>query len=154
MANRLSRISPSVPPGLGEPVFDKLSADLGKAMLCINAVKGFEYGEGFNSVNYKGSELNDAFTSIENKISTKTNHSGGIQGGISKGEDIYFNVAFKPVATIMQDQQSVDKDGNEAIVKGRGRHDPCVLPRAVPIVESMAALTLIDFVLRNRASKI
>lgn len=142
------------PVGLGEPAFDKLHADLGKAMLSINAVKGFEYGEGFNSVNYKGSELNDAFISEGKKISTKTNHSGGIQGGISNGEDIYFNVAFKPVATIMQDQQSIDKDGNEAIVKGRGRHDPCVLPRAVPIVESMAALTLIDFVLRNKASKI
>lgn len=142
------------PVGLGEPAFDKLHAELGKAMLSINAVKGFEYGEGFNSVNFKGSELNDAFIAEDRKISTKTNYSGGIQGGISNGEDIYFNVAFKPVATIMQDQQSVDKEGNEAIVKGRGRHDPCVLPRAVPIVESMAALVLIDFALRNKASKI
>ncbi|MES2132707.1 MAG: chorismate synthase [Bacteroidota bacterium] len=147
------------PIGLGEPVFDKLHADLGKAMLSINAVKGFEYGAGFNSINYKGSELNDAFVHLDSaqndkKTATKTNHSGGIQGGISNGEDIYFNVAFKPVATIMQDQQSVDTDGNEIIVKGKGRHDPCVLPRAVPIVESMAALVLADLVLRSRASKI
>lgn len=147
------------PIGLGEPVFDKLHADLGKAMLSINAVKGFEYGEGFNSINFKGSELNDSFVSsneVENnkKITTSTNHSGGIQGGISNGQDIYFNVAFKPVATIMQDQQSVDKDGNELVVKGKGRHDPCVLPRAVPIVESMAALVIADAILRNKTSKI
>ncbi len=147
------------PIGLGEPVFDKLHAELGKAMLSINAVKGFEYGEGFNSINFKGSELNDLFlpfdsTQGDKKISTSTNHSGGIQGGISNGEDIYFNVAFKPVATIMQDQQSVDVSGNGTIVKGKGRHDPCVLPRAVPIVESMAALVIVDFLLRNRNSKI
>ena len=147
------------PIGLGEPVFDKLHADIGKAMLSINAVKGFEYGEGFNSINFKGSELNDSFVSsseVENnkKITTSTNHSGGIQGGISNGQDIYFNVAFKPVATIMQDQQSVNKDGNETVVKGKGRHDPCVLPRAVPIVESMAALVIADFALRNRTSKL
>ena len=147
------------PIGLGEPVFDKLHADLGKAMLSINAVKGFEYGEGFNSINFKGSELNDSFVSsseVENnkKITTSTNHSGGIQGGISNGQDIYFNVAFKPVATIMQDQQSVDKDGNETVVKGKGRHDPCVLPRAVSIVESMAALVIADAILRNKTSKI
>lgn len=128
-------------------------------MLSINAVKGFEYGEGFNSINFKGSELNDLFvnhsqTTNLKQLTTLTNHSGGIQGGISNGEDIYFNVAFKPVATIMQDQQSVDKDGNETIVKGKGRHDPCVLPRAVPIVESMAALVLVDFVLRNKTSKL
>ena len=145
--------------GLGEPVFDKLHADLGKAMLSINAVKGFEYGEGFNSINFKGSELNDAFVSsseVENnkKITTLTNHSGGIQGGVSNGQDIYFNVAFKPVATIMQDQQSVDTEGNEVTVKGKGRHDPCVLPRAVPIVESMAALVLVDHILRNRTTKL
>ncbi|MCF8423356.1 MAG: chorismate synthase [Bacteroidia bacterium] len=145
--------------GLGEPVFDKLHADLGKAILSINAVKGFEYGEGFNSINFKGSELNDNFVSsseVENnkKITTSTNHSGGIQGGISNGQDIYFNVAFKPVATIMQDQQSVNKDGIETVVKGKGRHDPCVLPRAVPIVESMAALVIADFALRNRTSKL
>jgi chorismate synthase len=140
--------------GLGEPVFDKLHADFGKAMLSINAVKGFEYGEGFNSVNFKGSEFNDAITSTDKKIHTTTNYSGGIQGGISNGEDIYFNVAFKPVATLMQDQDSVDKEGNETIVKGKGRHDPCVLPRAVPIVESMAALVLVDHILRNKTSKI
>ncbi len=157
----VSCVVKGTPVGLGEPVFDKLHADLGKAMLSINAVKGFEYGEGFNSVNFKGSELNDVFISSvsgtsanEHKITTSTNHSGGIQGGISNGEDIYFNVAFKPVATIMQDQQSVDKDGNDTIIKGKGRHDPCVLPRAVPIVESMAALVLADFVLRNKTSKI
>ena len=147
------------PIGLGEPVFDKLHADLGKAMLSINAVKGFEYGEGFNSINFKGSELNDSFvrsSEVENnkKITTSTNHSGGIQGGISNGQDIYFNVAFKPVATIMQDQQSVNKDGIETVVKGKGRHDPCVLPREVPIVESMAALVIADFALRNRTSKL
>lgn len=155
----VSCVIQGTPIGLGEPVFDKLHAELGKAMLGINAVKGFEYGEGFNSINYKGSELNDAFIASNpaqgnKKTTTKTNHSGGIQGGISNGEDIYFNVAFKPVATIMQDQQSIDKDGNETTVKGKGRHDPCVLPRAVPIVESMAALVLADFILRNRAAKI
>src|SRR4029077_11504715 len=137
---------------LGEPVFDKLHAELGEAMLSINAVKGFEYGAGFDFVNYKGSEMNDVFEN-RNGVRTKTNYSGGIQGGISNGEDIYFNVAFKPVATIMQDQQTVDKHGNEAIVSGKGRHDPCVVPRAVPIVEAMAALVLADFVLRGRGSK-
>jgi chorismate synthase len=150
----VSCVVKGTPIGLGEPVFDKLHADIGKAMLSINAVKGFEFGEGFNSINFKGSELNDAFTLTDGKVNTTTNHSGGIQGGISNGQDIYFNVAFKPVATIMQDQQSVDKDGNETIVKGKGRHDPCVLPRAVPIVESMAALVLVDHILRNKTSKI
>lgn len=154
----VSCVVSGTPIGLGEPVFDKLHADLGKAMLSINAVKGFEYGEGFNSVNFRGSEMNDRFVSLSEvagqKMSTSTNHSGGIQGGISNGQDIYFNVAFKPVATIMQDQQSVDTDGNETTVKGKGRHDPCVLPRAVPIVESMAALVLADFVLRNKTTKI
>ncbi len=150
----VSCVIKGTPIGLGEPVFDRLHADLGKAILSINAVKGFEYGEGFNSISFKGSELNDAFTSTDGKVNTSTNYSGGIQGGISNGQDIYFNVAFKPVATIMQDQQSVDKDGNEMVVKGRGRHDPCVLPRAVPIVESMAALVLVDHILRNKTSKI
>jgi chorismate synthase len=155
----VSCVIKGTPIGLGEPVFDKLHADLGKAMLSINAVKGFEYGEGFNSINFKGSELNDLFvpssqTTSHKQPTTLTNHSGGIQGGISNGQDIYFNVAFKPVATIMQDQQSVNKDGNETVVKGKGRHDPCVLPRAVPIVESMAALVIADFVLRNRTSKL
>ncbi|MCW5910205.1 MAG: chorismate synthase [Cyclobacteriaceae bacterium] len=144
----------NTPVGLGEPVFDKLHAELGKAMLSINAVKGFEYGSGFEGVTLRGSQHNDAFYNEGGKIRTKTNHSGGIQGGISNGEDIYFNVAFKPVATIMQDQASVDKDGNEAVVSGKGRHDPCVVPRAVPIVEAMAALVLADFYLRAKSSKL
>ena len=150
----VSCVIKGTPVGLGEPVFDRLHADIGKAMLSINAVKGFEYGEGFNSILYKGSELNDIFITKNNEIKTSTNHSGGIQGGISNGEDIYFNVAFKPVATIMQEQQTIDANGNETTIKGKGRHDPCVLPRAVPIVESMAALVLADFILRNKASKI
>jgi len=141
------------PVGLGEPVFDKLHAELGKAMLSINAVKGFEYGSGFDGVTLRGSQHNDEFYKEGDRIRTKTNHSGGIQGGISNGEDIYFNVAFKPVATIMQDQQTVNKQGDETTVSGKGRHDPCVVPRAVPIVEAMAALVLADFVLRARASK-
>lgn len=143
------------PAGWGEPVFDKLHAELGKAMLSINAVKGFEYGSGFDGVTMLGSEHNDAFY-IDEKgdVHTRTNHSGGIQGGISNGEDIYFRVAFKPVATIMQDQESVDEKGDIAIVQGKGRHDPCVVPRAVPIVEAMAALVLADFYLRNKASKL
>lgn len=144
----------NTPVGLGEPVFDKLHAELGKAMLSINAVKGFEYGSGFAGVSLRGSQHNDEFYNEVGRIRTKTNHSGGVQGGISNGEDIYFNVAFKPVATIMQDQQTVDKDGNEATVSGKGRHDPCVLPRAVPIVEAMAALVLADFYLRARSNKI
>lgn len=142
------------PVGIGEPVFDKLHAELGKAMLSINAVKGFEYGSGFGGVALRGSQHNDEFYREGDRVRTKTNHSGGIQGGISNGEDIYFNVAFKPVATIMQDQQSVDKFGNDVTVSGKGRHDPCVVPRAVPIVESMAALVLADFILRARTSKI
>ncbi|MBL7870085.1 MAG: chorismate synthase [Cyclobacteriaceae bacterium] len=142
------------PVGLGEPVFDKLHAELGKAMLSINAVKGFEYGSGFAGVALRGSQHNDEFVNEGGRIRTKTNYSGGIQGGISNGEDIYFNVAFKPVATIMQDQQSVDKEGNETTVSGKGRHDPCVVPRAVPIVEAMAALVLADFLLRSKVSQI
>lgn len=144
----------NTPVGLGEPVFDKLHAELGKAMLSINAVKGFEYGSGFEGIKLRGSEHNDEFYSDAGRIRTKTNFSGGIQGGISNGEDIYFNVAFKPVATIMQDQASVDKHGNETSVSGKGRHDPCVVPRAVPIVESMAALVLADFLLRLKTSKV
>lgn len=143
-----------VPAGLGEPVFDKLHADLGKAMLSLNAVKGFEYGSGFEGVKLKGSEHNDAFVKSGRQIATRTNHSGGIQGGISNGEDIYFKVAFKPVATLMQEQQTVDKEGNEVKMKGRGRHDPCVLPRAVPIVEAMAAIVLADHLLRSKANRI
>jgi len=141
----------NVPIGLGEPVFDKLHAELGKAMLSINAVKGFEYGSGFAGTVMKGSTHNDEFNEDG---STKTNHSGGIQGGISNGEDIYFNVAFKPVATIMQKQQTIDSKGNKAEAEGKGRHDPCVVPRAVPIVEAMAALVLADFYLLNKISKI
>ena len=143
-----------LPVGLGEPVFDKLHAELGKAMLSINACKGFEYGSGFEGVALKGNEHNDIFKNHGGQIVTTTNHSGGIQGGISNGMDVYFKVAFKPVATIMHDQSSIDNMGNEAIVSGKGRHDPCVLPRAVPIVEAMAALVIADFLLRNRLSKI
>jgi chorismate synthase len=142
------------PPGLGEPVFDKLHAELGKAMLSINAVKGFEYGSGFDGVSMYGSQHNDIFAMENGKVITKTNHSGGIQGGISNGADIYFRVAFKPVATIMHDQASVNEAGEETTVSGKGRHDPCVVPRAVPIVEAMAALVLADFYLRNRAIKL
>jgi len=137
----------NVPIGLGEPVFDKLHAELGKAMLSINAVKGFEYGSGFAGTKMKGSEHNDLFNEDG---STKTNNSGGIQGGISNGEDIYFKVAFKPVATIMKNQETVDKEGNMIEMHGKGRHDPCVVPRAVPIVEAMAALVLIDYWLLNK----
>ncbi len=144
----------NAPVGLGEPVFDKLHAELGKAMLSINAVKGFEYGSGFDGVTLRGSQHNDEFYNDAGRIRTKTNFSGGIQGGITNGEDIYFNVAFKPVATIMQDQASVDKQGNETTVSGKGRHDPCVLPRAVPIVEAMASLVMADFLLRNKTSKV
>ncbi|MDI9868318.1 MULTISPECIES: chorismate synthase [Flectobacillus] len=141
------------PVGLGEPVFDKLHAELGKAMLSINAVKGFEYGSGFAGVEMYGSEHNDEFFIEDEQVKTKSNHSGGIQGGISNGADIYFRTAFKPVATIMQDQASVDQEGNIVTVSGKGRHDPCVVPRAVPIVEAMAALVLVDFYLRNRATQ-
>ncbi|MBT1702979.1 chorismate synthase [Chryseosolibacter indicus] len=144
----------NTPVGLGEPVFDKLHAELGKAMLGINAVKGFEYGSGFEGITLRGSQHNDEFYNDGGNIRTKTNLSGGVQGGISNGEDIYFNVAFKPVATIMQDQDSVDKNGNPVTVSGKGRHDPCVVPRAVPIVEAMAALVLTDFVLRAKSSKV
>lgn len=134
----------NVPVGLGEPVFDKLHADLGKAMLSINAVKGFEYGSGFCGAKMKGSEHNDLFNADG---STKSNLSGGIQGGISNGMDIYFRVAFKPVATIMQKQETIDKEGKIVEMQGKGRHDPCVVPRAVPIVEAMAALVIADFYL-------
>jgi chorismate synthase len=144
-----------VPVGLGEPVFDKLHAELGKAILSINACKGFEYGSGFDGINMKGSEHNDSFfASDEGNIATKTNFSGGIQGGISNGMDIYFRAAFKPVATIIPAQDSVDKFGQTTIITGKGRHDPCVVPRAVPIVESMAALVLADFMLRNKVVKL
>lgn len=148
-------VAQGVPVGWGEPVFDKLHAELGKAMLSINAVKGFEYGSGFAGVEQLGSEHNDLFyIDEEGKTKTRTNKAGGVLGGISSGEDIYFRVAFKPVATIMQDQESVDKDGNTVTVSGKGRHDPCVVPRAVPIVEAMAALVLVDFYLRDNARKL
>lgn len=147
----ISCVIKNAPAGLGEPVFDKLHADLGKAMLSINAVKGFEYGSGFEGTKILGSMHNDLF--IENK-KTKTNHSGGIQGGISNGEDIYFTVAFKPVATIMQTQETINSKGEKTEIKGKGRHDPCVLPRAVPIVEAMAAIVIADHLLRNQTSKL
>lgn len=139
-----------VPSGLGEPVFDKLHAELGKAMLSINAVKGFEYGSGFAGTKMKGSQHNDLFAADG---TTKTNNSGGIQGGISNGMPIYFKVAFKPVATIMQTQKSINREGEEVELEGKGRHDPCVVPRAVPIVEAMAAMVLWDFYLRNQTAK-
>ncbi len=142
------------PVGLGEPVFDKLHADLGKAMMSINAVKGFEIGSGIEGTKRMGSEENDIFEDSGGEVKTRTNNSGGIQGGISNGMPIVFTTHFKPVATLMRDQESVDKDGNEVVIEGKGRHDPCVVPRAVPIVEAMAALTLVDHLLRNRSAKI
>lgn len=145
------------PAGLGEPEFGKLHADLGAAMLGINAVKGFEYGEGFDGVTARGSEQNDIFipsSDDSSHPSTKTNHSGGIQGGISNGQDIYFRVAFKPVATILTQQETIDIDGNPTTLKAQGRHDPCVLPRAVPIVEAMAAMTILDHFLLNKTIKL
>jgi chorismate synthase len=135
----------NVPAGLGEPVFDKLHAMLAHAMMSINAVHGFEYGSGFDGASKRGSENNDEWMNVDGKIKAKTNRAGGILGGISTGEDIYFNVAFKPVATILKTQQSVNTQGEEITLKNEGRHDPCVLPRAVPIVEAMAALTIINY---------
>jgi chorismate synthase len=143
-----------VPVGLGEPVFDKLHAELGKAMLGINAVKGFEYGSGFEGITLNGSAHNDLFYKENDRVRTRSNHSGGVQGGISNGEDIYYRVAFKPVATIMADQESLNEAGETVTVSGKGRHDPCVLPRAVPIVEAMAALVIADFYLRNKNATI
>ena len=140
------------PVGLGQPAFGKLHAALGGAMLSINAVKGFEYGEGFAGVTARGSEQNDIFYNNNGRIDTRTNHSGGIQGGISNGQDIYFRVAFKPVATLLMEQETVDLQGNDTIVKARGRHDPCVLPRAVPIVEAMAAMVLLDYYLLDKTT--
>ncbi len=137
-----------LPPGLGEPVFDKLHAELGKAMLSINAVKGFEYGSGFDAIEMRGSDHNDLFNQDG---STKTNNSGGIQGGISNGMPVTMRIAFKPVATIIPEQDSIDKDSEVIKIAGKGRHDPCVVPRAVPIVEAMAAITILDFYLRNKA---
>ncbi len=151
----ISCVIKQVPVGLGEPVFDKLHADLGKAMLSINAVHGFEYGSGFEGTRMNGSEHNDLFEkNNEGETITRTNHSGGIQGGISNGMDIYFRVGFKPVATIMQTQTTLNTAGNETELKGKGRHDPCVVPRAVPIVEAMAALVLADHWLRARLARV
>jgi chorismate synthase len=150
----ITGVATGVPAGWGEPVFNKLHADLGFAMLGINAVKGFEYGSGFSGTKLTGSQHNDIFIPSDNGIRTLTNHSGGVQGGISNGEDIYWKVAFKPIATLLKDQNTVDIHGNEAVVNVKGRHDPCVLPRAIPIVEAMAALVLADHLLLSRVSKI
>lgn len=146
-------VAKGVPVGLGEPVFGKLHAALGHAMLTINAAKGFEYGDGFDAALYRGSECNDIFFNDKGHINTRTNHSGGIQGGISNGQDIYFRVAFKSVATILMEQETVNMQGEDTILKARGRHDPCVLPRAVPIVESMTAMTLLDYLLLEKIYK-
>lgn len=143
-------VAKGVPVGLGEPVFGKLHAALGHAMLTINAVKGFEYGDGFEAACYRGSERNDRFFNDNGQINVHTNHSGGIQGGISNGQDIYFRVAFKSVATILMEQETVNMEGQDTILKAKGRHDPCVLPRAVPIVEAMTAMTLLDHLLIQR----
>ena len=154
IGGQISCLVSGVPAGLGSPVFDKLHADLGKAMLSINAVKGFEYGSGFEGSKMLGSQHNDVFEMNDGNVSTKTNFSGGIQGGISNGQPIYFKVAFKPVATILTKQKSVNKSNENVELKVNGRHDPCVVPRAVPIVEAMAALVLTDHLLRNRAVKL
>ena len=156
----ISCVVKGCPAGLGEPEFGKLHATLGAAMLSINAVKGFEYGEGFRGAAWRGSEQNDRFLSTgetENgrvRLTTATNHSGGIQGGISNGQDIYFRVAFKPVATLLRPQQTVGTDGRETTLTARGRHDPCVLPRAVPVVEAMAAMVILDAYLTNKTTHI
>lgn len=142
------------PIGLGEPVFGKLHAALANAMLSINAAKGFEYGSGFDGVEQRGSEQNDVFIADHGYITTQTNHSGGIQGGISNGQDIYFHVAFKPIATLLREQQTVDIEGKETVLAAKGRHDPCVLPRAVPIVEAMAAITLLDYYLLAKTNRL
>lgn len=142
------------PPGLGEPEAGKLHAALGAAMLSINAVKGFEYGEGFDGVSQRGSEQNDIFLAKDGKITTATNHSGGIHGGISNGQDIYFRVAFKPVATLLREQNTVDIEGKATTLTAKGRHDPCVLPRAVPVVEAMAAMTILDYYLLNKTGQL
>lgn len=142
------------PVGLGNPEFGKLHAQLGSAMLSINAVKGFEYGDGFGGVSYRGSEVNDEFVCHDGQVATRTNHSGGIQGGISNGEDIYFRVAFKPVATLLREQHTIDVHGNATVLKAKGRHDPCVLPRAVPVVEAMAAMVILDNWLTDKAARL
>jgi len=154
IGGKITCFAQNLPVGLGEPVFEKLHAEIAKAMMGINAVKGFEYGSGFESVLMKGSEHNDVFENEGDQIITKTNFSGGVQGGISNGMPLYFNVAFKPVATIMRDQESIDKSGKKAIISGKGRHDPCVVPRAVPIVEAMTALVLVDYLMLNKVIKL
>ena len=154
IGGKISCVVKNLPAGLGEPVFDKLHADLGKSMLSINAVHGFEYGSGFAGSEMKGSAHNDVFVVTEHGTKTLTNFSGGIQGGISNGMDINFTVAFKPVATIMHNQQTVNAAGEIAEIKGKGRHDPCVVPRAVVIIEAMAALVLADHFLRNKSAKL
>ena len=143
-------VARNVPPGLGEPVFDKLEADLGRGILSLPACKGFEIGSGFGGVTMTGSQHNDPFYSEGGRVRTRTNRSGGVQGGISNGENIVVRAAFKPTATIMRPQETVDDEGRSAVIEGRGRHDPCVLPRAVPMVESMMALVLVDHLLRQR----
>ncbi len=150
----ITGVAKGVPAGWGEPVFNKLHADLGFAMLGINAVKGFEYGSGFEGTKLSGSQHNDVFVKTPDGIRTKTNNSGGIQGGISNGEDIYFKVAFKPIATLLKEQHTVDKNNNEITINPKGRHDPCVLPRAVPIVEAMAALVLVDHYLLSKLNSL
>ena len=150
----ISCIIKGCPVGLGQPVFGKLHAALGHAMLSINAVKGFAYGEGFGNMELKGSEQNDVFYNNHGRIATNTNHSGGIQGGISNGQDIYFKVAFKPVATLLMEQRTVNINGIDTTMKAKGRHDPCVLPRAVPIVEAMAAMTILDYYLIDRTTQL
>jgi chorismate synthase len=151
LGGAIACVARNVPPGLGEPVFDKLEADLAKAMLSLPASKGFEIGSGFAGTQLRGSEHNDAFEMRDGKVRTATNNSGGVQGGISNGENIFFRVAFKPTSTIARDQKTVTAEGGETTLAARGRHDPCVLPRAVPIVEAMAALVLCDHALRQRA---
>lgn len=154
LGGKISCVVTGMPSGLGEPVFDKLHADFGKAMLSINAVKGFEIGSGFSATLMKGSEHNDLFEKEGENLRTLTNNSGGVQGGISNGSDIFFNVGFKPIATIMKNQKSFDAQGNEIVLEGKGRHDVTVVPRAVPIVEAMAALVLADHYLRNKVSSL
>jgi len=152
IGGKITCVIKGVPVGLGDPIYQKLNAQLANAMFSINAVKGFELGSGFQSISMFGSDHNDEFYIEDNNtVKTKTNFSGGVQGGISNGEDIYFNVAFKPVATLMQKQKSVDVNNNEVVIEGKGRHDPCVVPRAVPIVEAMTAIVLLDSFLMNRA---
>lgn len=148
-----SCIISGLPVGLGEPVFERLHARLAQAMMSINAVKGFEYGSGFDAAEMFGSEHNDVFVVEDDKIKTKTNLSGGIQGGVSNGEDIYFNVAFKPVATLLMEQDTVNRDKKETVLKAKGRHDPCVVPRAVPVVEAMAAMVITDAFLENKINQ-